>query len=143
MRPLQLPICFRRLFGAALAELVGPAVKPHVSADRAARAGGSCGPNICCAYRNLEAELPEGGGTGALWQDMLGIHRSTMDEYVERHLEEIARRSIGTPADGTLIREAAILFAEGRPSKGSPFAGSAKYWPDGASLIGYSGASWP
>ena len=43
MRPLQLPTCFRRLFGAALASVVGPAVEPHMCDDQAAKAGGSCG----------------------------------------------------------------------------------------------------
>ena len=31
MRPLQLPPCFRRLIGAALAGIVGPIVEPHLS----------------------------------------------------------------------------------------------------------------
>ena len=30
MRPLQLPTCFRRLYGAALASVVGPVVEPHM-----------------------------------------------------------------------------------------------------------------
>ena len=36
MRPLQLPTYIRRLFGAALANVVGPAVEPHMCDDRAA-----------------------------------------------------------------------------------------------------------
>ena len=31
LRPLQLPTCFRRLFGASLADLLGPIVEPQLS----------------------------------------------------------------------------------------------------------------
>ena len=78
MRPLQLPTCFRRLFGAALAEAVGPRVEPHLSVDQAARAGGTCGPNIRRAYDHLSSAAasvrePCGRhGRGGVW-DALGV----------------------------------------------------------------------
>ena len=40
MRPLQLPSCFRRLFGAALASVAGPVVEPLLSNDQIAKSGG-------------------------------------------------------------------------------------------------------
>ena len=40
LRPLQLPTCFRRLFGAAMADLVGPELEPQLSVDQAAVKGG-------------------------------------------------------------------------------------------------------
>eukprot|EP00959_Pyramimonas_sp_CCMP1952_P327807 6862934-Pyramimonas_sp.AAC.1 len=46
MRPLQLPTCIRRLCGASLADLIGPAVEPLLSPNQAAKRGGQCGPNI-------------------------------------------------------------------------------------------------
>eukprot|EP00959_Pyramimonas_sp_CCMP1952_P375705 7868912-Pyramimonas_sp.AAC.1 len=30
LRPLQLPTCMRRLFGASLADLLGPLIKPQL-----------------------------------------------------------------------------------------------------------------
>ena len=53
MRPLQLPPCFRRLIGAALASIVGPIVEPHLSPRQAAIRGGYCGPNVSAAFRHL------------------------------------------------------------------------------------------
>ena len=53
MRPLQLPPCFRRLIGAALAGIVGPIVEPHLSPRQAAIRGGYCGPNVSAAFRHL------------------------------------------------------------------------------------------
>ena len=44
-RPLQLPSCLRRLFGAALAAVAGPVVEPLMPPHQAAKRGGSCGPN--------------------------------------------------------------------------------------------------
>ena len=40
MRPLQLPTCFRRLFGAVTAGVLGPLVKPQLYCDQAAVACG-------------------------------------------------------------------------------------------------------
>ena len=53
LRPLQLPSCFRRIFGAVLAGAVGPAIEPHLTAHQAAVAGGTCGPNVTAAFRHL------------------------------------------------------------------------------------------
>ncbi len=53
LRPLQLPSCFRRLFGAVLAGAAGPAVEPHLCTHQAAIAGGTCGPNVASAFAHL------------------------------------------------------------------------------------------
>ena len=62
-RPLQLPTCLRRLFGAALAEVSGPVLEPQLSAFQAAKKGGSCGPNIRQLYDHLE----HGQGLAEYW----------------------------------------------------------------------------
>ena len=53
-RPLQLPTCLRRLFGAALAEVSGPVLEPQLSPLQSAKRGGSCGPNIRALFEHLE-----------------------------------------------------------------------------------------
>eukprot|EP00959_Pyramimonas_sp_CCMP1952_P110580 2313272-Pyramimonas_sp.AAC.1 len=55
MRPLQLPTCIRRLYGASLADLIGPVVEPLLSPNRAAKRGGQCGPNITTVTQHLSA----------------------------------------------------------------------------------------
>ena len=88
MRPLQLPTCLRRLFGAALASVVGPAVEPHMRDDQAAKAGGSCGPNIRRAYQHLEAQMRTPRDTGSLWNYILGECQNGLDSSIEQHLHE-------------------------------------------------------
>ena len=56
-RPLQLPTCLRRLFGAALAEAAGPTVEAGLSRAQAAKRGGSCGPNVRALFSHLERGL--------------------------------------------------------------------------------------
>ena len=114
MRPLQLPTCFRKLFGAALAEMVGPAIEPHMSTDQAARAGGSCGPNIRRAFRHIETDLGEEPGVGDLWQSMRGTHCTVIDDYIDQHLRECARSASGEWVYHSLAKEAAFLFADQR-----------------------------
>ena len=58
MRPLQLPTCFRRLFGSILVDWLAPEVEPRLSGDQAARRGGHCGANITRAFRHLSSEAP-------------------------------------------------------------------------------------
>ena len=41
MRPLQLPTCFRRLFGSILVVWLTPEIEPHLCGDQAARRGGA------------------------------------------------------------------------------------------------------
>ena len=114
MRPLQFPTCFRRLFGAALASVVGPAVEPHMCNDQAAKAGGSCGPNIRRAYQHLEAELHNPRSAGSLWFNMLGDSQDSMDSFIEQHLQECEELIAASRTVGPLTREAAILFADQR-----------------------------
>ena len=53
LRPLQLPTCLRRLFGALIARELATRIEPRLSADQAAVAGGSCRPDIGAAYGHL------------------------------------------------------------------------------------------
>ena len=74
LRPLQLPTCFRRLFGAIIADLVGPELEPQFSIDQAAIKGGQCGPNITLANQHLSTRpgpisLPGEGWATFLDQD--------------------------------------------------------------------------
>ena len=73
MRPWQLPPCFRRLVGAALAEVVGPLVEPRLSPQRAAIRGGHCGPNVAAAFRHLARDRDDAGERSAeKWNGLLG-----------------------------------------------------------------------
>ena len=54
-RPLQLPITLRRIFGAALMDIISPVIEPMPSEHQAAICGGSCGPNIATTLRHLES----------------------------------------------------------------------------------------
>ena len=112
MRPLQLPTCLRRLFGAALANVVGPAVEPHMCDDQAAKAGGSCGPNIRRAYQHLEAEMADPRGTGRLWNDILGGCQGSLDAFIEQHLLESDEHTEHNSTGGQLNKEAAVLLAD-------------------------------
>ena len=97
-RPLQLPNCLRRLFGATIMATVGPAVEPHFSDFQAAVRGGSCEGNIRKAYDHLQGR-PGHGPTrqsncpGPLWDAVLG--------------------DLATPAD-LACRQGAGLNAAGR-----------------------------
>ena len=55
-RPLQLPPCLRRLFGAALLSSTAPALEPHISRHQAAKKGGTCAKNIRSAFDHLLAD---------------------------------------------------------------------------------------
>ena len=112
MRPLQLPTCLRRLFGAAFASVVEPVVEPHMCDDQAAKAGGSCGPNIRRAYQRLEAEMGNPRGTGRLWSDILGRCQDSIDSYIEQHLLESGEHTEHNTPGGQLHKEAAVLLAD-------------------------------
>merc|ERR1711884_915942 len=68
-RPLQLPSCLRRLFGAALAEAAGPVLERGLSRHQVAKRGGSCGPNIRALFRHLSQP---GGLPGLLTRGVQG-----------------------------------------------------------------------
>ena len=94
-RPLQLPTCLRRLFGAALAEATGPAVEPLLSPMQAAKKGGSCGPNVRRLFRHLESGrgiLPWAVVPGqqraphpALWDQLLGWAADPIRQWARFH----------------------------------------------------------
>ena len=112
MRPLQLPTCFRRLFGAALASVVGPAAEPHTCDDQAAKAGGSCGPNIRRAYQHLETQMHPPRGTGRLWNDILGDCQNSLDSFIGQHLHDCGEQTDPDTTAGTLSKEATVLLAD-------------------------------
>ena len=111
MRPLHLPKFSKRLFGAALASVVGPAVEPHMCEGQAAKAGGSCGPNIRRAYQHLKAQMHTPRSTGMLWDDILGDCQD-LDLFIEQHLQECGERTDPDTTAGTLGKEAAVLLAD-------------------------------
>ena len=102
MRPLQLPTCLRRLFGAVLADIVGPCVEPLLCTDQAARRGGACGPNIKKAYRHLDhPECCEHIGSAG-WGAVLGPAAGCVwDITSELHPEHLANVPADVFADQT------------------------------------------
>ena len=83
LRPLQLPTCFRRLFGAIIADLVGGPVEEHLSPDQAAIAGGQCGPNISAVCQHLAQAAPSDPPPGPAWRAVLGDDAEVLDDYIE------------------------------------------------------------
>ena len=72
-RPLQLPTCFRKLFGSVITEVVAPQVEPKFSEWQASVKGGSCAGNISGAFEHLGGfDEPVHGPRGALWCGVLG-----------------------------------------------------------------------
>eukprot|EP00959_Pyramimonas_sp_CCMP1952_P054276 1135214-Pyramimonas_sp.AAC.1 len=76
MRPLQLPTCMRRLYGASLADLIGPV---------AAKRGGQRGPNITKVTQHLSATPRPPTAPGPGWAALAtrsasrggrGLHRA-------------------------------------------------------------------
>ncbi len=71
-RPLQLPTCFRRLFGSIIMGIVGPIVEPQLSHRQASVRGGSCGPHVSPAYRHFAGYTTQNNGRlGRLWNSDL------------------------------------------------------------------------
>ena len=58
-RPLNLPRCIRRLFGAAGMQCIGPGLEPGLDPGQAAVAGGSCHRNIRQAFAHLRQRPDE------------------------------------------------------------------------------------
>ena len=69
LRPLQLPPCMRRLFGAAIGAIAGPRIEPQLSPHQTAIRGGDCGANIRAMFRHLERPPILGArpSPGPLW----------------------------------------------------------------------------
>ena len=89
LRPLQLPTCLRRLFGA-IAEYAGASLESRLSASQAAIRGGSCGPNICRVVRHIEgtpARVPAPPRDAGLWDDLLGPLAGASDVICAAHPE--------------------------------------------------------
>ena len=89
MRPLQLPTCMHRLFGASLADRLGPVVEPRLSPDQAAKKGGQCGPNITRATSHLGAPPAPPRPPGEVWRLLLGRHYPVLERYVRRVAERL------------------------------------------------------
>ena len=72
-RPLQLPICFRRLFGSVISSMVAPQVEPRFSERQASVKGGNCAENITGAFEHLGGfDEPAHSPAGPLWRGVLG-----------------------------------------------------------------------
>ena len=84
MRPLQLPPCFRRLFGAYLAGAMGPDVESALSEHQAATAGGQCGPNIRSVFRHLDSTGEQAHDPTRLYYEVLGHAAAAVERLVER-----------------------------------------------------------
>ena len=80
--------------------------------DQAAKAGGSCGPNIRRAYQHLEAEMADPRGTCQLWGTMLGEYQGSLDEFIEQHLLESGEHTEQQRPGEQLNKEAAVLLAD-------------------------------
>ena len=101
MRPLQLPPCFRRLVGAALASVAGPIVEPHLSSRQAAVRGGYCGPNVSMAFRHLAGTDCGTSSMGvSAWNGLLGDVGPSLWEFA------------GTFADPRLADIPAVAFED-------------------------------
>eukprot|EP00975_Prorocentrum_lima_P052091 10908905-Prorocentrum_lima.AAC.1 len=59
----------RRLFAAAVIDVLAPAVEPQLSASQAAKAGGSCGPHIRAAYQHLAGHSPDLQSPYPAWRE--------------------------------------------------------------------------
>ena len=100
-RPLHLPSCFRRLFGASLADHIGPMVEPQLAPDQAAKKGGQCGPNIKLAVAHLGSDPVPVGPPGDAWNDLLGPFAPIVDGYIADSV-----RGLGPPPS------TAVLFCD-------------------------------
>ena len=68
LRPLQLPTCLRRLFGAIVTSLVGPCLEPHLSPEQTALRGGDMGQNVRDVFAHLGTSVA--AGTDLVWSAM-------------------------------------------------------------------------
>jgi len=85
MRGLQLPSCFRRHFGALIAEQIGRQVEPHLSPHQRGVRGGHCTTNVRAVYLHLEqdhAAVPPPRST--LWEEVLGASATGCRAAAER-----------------------------------------------------------
>ena len=81
MRPLQLPTCFRRLYGAYLAGVLGPVVEELLSRHQAATAGGCCGGNVALTFSHLGHLHPSSAPPADLWWLLLGENGEPIERY--------------------------------------------------------------
>ena len=95
-RPLQLPTCFRRLFGSVLTAMIAPAVEPKFSEWQASVKGGSCARNISSAFEHLAGyDEPVHAPRGALWRGVLGEATEGVEAACARADEPGLRRCPG------------------------------------------------
>ena len=72
LRGLQLPTCWRRVFGAILAATVAPLIEPHLSISQTGVRHGECCTNIREAFNHLGSPDQQPPPTTQLWTDLLG-----------------------------------------------------------------------
>ena len=82
MRPLQLLTCFRWLFGAYTAGVLGPVVGPLLSKDQAATADGFCGRNVEETFAHLARCHPEPGDSLPTWQLLVGANGPALERAI-------------------------------------------------------------
>ena len=71
-RRLQLPTCFRMLFGSFITLMVAPQVEPRFSEWQASVKGGTCAMNVISAFEHLAGlDEPIHRSPGLLWRDVL------------------------------------------------------------------------
>ena len=106
-RPLQLPTTTRRLFGAVLAAKIGPLIEARLSKQQAAKAGGTCGPNIAAAYQHLDSQPEAAPDPTALWRTLMGDLADDIDETIAALLAELTREEVEFLARGPAAVEGA------------------------------------
>ena len=90
LRPLQLPTRFRRLFGAAIAGIVGPIIEPALCPDQAAISGGQGGPNIAEANTHLTSPTGPDPAPGATWRALIGDDHDVVEEHIQGIATDLA-----------------------------------------------------
>ena len=133
MRPLQLPTCFRRLFGSILVNWLAPEIEPRLCGDQAARRGGTAEPTLpgpsATSLRTFRLSSPRrvtcGGGL------LVGLDRAAT-------LRPSRRTHHRTP--GAL---GPFLPTSPRRSNACPWPGTPRRLPGGDSLCGSKGACSP
>ena len=106
-RPLSLPSCLRRLFGAAAMRVLGPAVEPALDPAQAAVAGGSCARNIAKALAHLHDDHPRPATPLPHRPWACRVLFGRLSEAVL----ELCRRIQGSP-DGLLARTVAAFLLD-------------------------------
>ena len=84
-RPLQLPSCFRRLYGSAVVDVAAPIIEPRLSIHQSAIRGGTCGRNVSQVFAHLSRpDATPTEGDRRLWHAVLGPAATAADLLAQR-----------------------------------------------------------